>query len=364
MFSPPNWSIDAYNFLQNPNLYSDSEIIELASAVLDDKWKNNTRRIDLSQYSGGKISGGDKTFVVSRNQFIAFIYDSARRSELLSALNSLTTSLKLTKKVEKAQNKSLLLEIEASDMTSDSLESLKGLLDKGYISHSHYLSRKSVAADRKSQVAQSQSFLSSLQTKVVENKGQLRNILTRYLHDSLIYPPDQAIVMDFVAPQWSQVNQEQKLATIKWKRPVDKYNIPIFMNQITASQIAIGMKTISTPLGFSSAEIGGIKGEILTFNPIPISVTSIASTLSSKGLAELIAPTGSTYIGEIKLLRDKDDSYKNIESKINSNNRGGYVWNNKSNPPLAPRDGILLSTQITTRMQTPLQMLIQYLKKD
>ena len=44
-------------------------------------------------------------------------------------------------------------------------------------------------------------------------------------------------------------------------------------------------------------------------------------------------------------------------------NRGGYQWNNRSRPPIPPREGFLLATQITTRYRTPLEMLLPSIRE-
>lgn len=362
-FSPPEWSGDAYRFLQKPSSFTDQQVIDLTSKVINDEWKRNTRRTDLSRYSGGKKSGGINTVNIKKQQFIAYIFAPAQRTELVSAFQSLKTSLNLAQRLQKSRDSSLAYETDATNMAFKMLDPLKDLVDKGYMSYSDYLSKQSEAADRKSQLVQSQSSADSIRSRVIENQGQLRSTLSKFLHDQFVFSPGDGEVVDFVAPQWSQIMTDQKLLTMKWEKQIDHFSIPIFINQVAASQINVGMETISTPLGFSSAEIGGIKGTISSFDPIPVSSEVISSSLSSKGIAALVAPLGSTYRATIKLKRDKEETLDDYRNKLITNNRGGYMWNNKANPPLAPRDGILLSTQITTRTQTPIQMLIPVLKE-
>ena len=50
--------------------------------------------------------------------------------------------------------------------------------------------------------------------------------------------------------------------TVSWSEVSEPSIIPVFIDQRAATQVEIGQEVILTPLGFSSAEVGGIKGQI------------------------------------------------------------------------------------------------------
>ena len=107
----------------------------------------------------------------------------------------------------------------------------------------------------------------------------------------------------------------------------------------------IGQEVILTPLGFSSAEVGGIKGQIDSLESIPFTTATLAARLNSQGLATVVSPRGSVYQVNVKLKkRDLTKLRKEArttaavpildseeENRILQDNSGGYVWNNRSN---------------------------------
>jgi hypothetical protein len=70
--------------------------------------------------------------------------------------------------------------------------------------------------------------------------------------------------------------------------------------------------------------------------------------------------SGGAYQVFVQLQRAVNTSASKDELR---SNRGGYVWNNRSNPPVPPREGMLMQVQFTTRYRTPLEMLIPAVKE-
>jgi hypothetical protein len=99
----------------------------------------------------------------------------------------------------------------------------------------------------------------------------------------------------------------------------------------------------------------------------------ISNRLGSQAIAQLASQSGGYFQADMQLTREDmrklnqlRSAYRNpklANENLNSNNRSGYRWNNKSRPPISPREGFLLATQITTRYRTPLEMLLPTIRE-
>ena len=100
-------------------------------------------------------------------------------------------------------------------------------------------------------------------------------------------------------------------------------------------------------------------------------ITTLKNTLGVTAAAESATQSagGSVYLAEVKLaVQDKYKINKNSLFLKNAlepqtDNKGGFVWNNNSNPPLPPRTGLKLNAQVTTRYVTPAALVLSFLKE-
>ena len=163
---------------------------------------------------------------------------------------------------------------------------------------------------------------------------------------------------------------------VSWSEVSEPSIIPVFIDQRAATQVEIGQEVILTPLGFSSAKSEELKDKSTLLNQsFHHSNTGSKIELSRTGNSG--KPTGKVYQVNVKLkkrdhtkLRQEASTTAAVpildseeENRILQDNSGGYVWNNRSNPPISPREGFLLSSQITTRVSTPIQMLIPAIRE-
>ena len=380
VYSPPSWSARSYDFLRNPNSFSDEQVAKLAQDVLNDVWTFKTVRADLSDFSGGVGSGASKTIQLKEKDMIAFVTNTALDTKLTSLVSSIEEINRLNKQLTYLQKQSISQQHNVIEAKEAILAPLSELVRKGYSSKLEYINAQADLAAQKLTKSNTQGNLNTTQTEILNNQVRLRSELADYLRQSSIYAYDDSYIAELITPQWQEVASGQTIAVIGWGDENKPVTIPLFVNSRAASEVALGMPTVSTPIGFSVAEVGGIKGVISNSDILPLDVNVIASKLGSPGLAELVAPNGSAYEFNLKLQREEYVSLQKLDSltgrssarlktsgleiAVNSkDNRAGYIWNNKSNPPLSPRTGMLLATQITTRHLSPIQMLIPTLKE-
>jgi hypothetical protein len=230
------------------------------------------------------------------------------------------------------------------------------------------------------EVQRSRQNISELRSKIAEQERSitlqhkdLYRSLSAFLGRSLVFAKDDAEISQLLLNQNAEVAPGQILMTLNWQKEVAPDEVPVFLNQQAASQVAPGMSIIATPVGFSPSEIGGITGKIVSLDPYPVSPLDIANRLGSQGIAQLVSQSGGVFQADMQLTREDLRKLNQLRSAYRdpelagqssfNNNRAGYLWNNKSSPPISPREGFLLATQITTRYRTPLEMLLPVIRE-
>ena len=362
------WAARAHKMLYAAEAFNKQQVEQLAREIVNSDLDHNFPRFDKASLSGGAGTGGNNAVHIKRNQLVAIIDNPNQRAEINSAL----IQLQIQKRTNGQLQQMLRQNLRDSNQYSASREAQLSRTNKAYLQGA--LS----ATDQLNQTAElyrSRQSISELRTQILEadrrigeEHEKLFRSLTAFLSSSLVFAKDDADISQVMLNQNSEVTGGQVLMTLQWRREIAADKIPVFMSQQSIAQIRPGMSTISTPLGFSSAEIGGINGTITELDPLPVSAAEIAARVGSAGIAQLVTQSGGLYQANMHLTRNQLNNLNNLQSAYRSNygtnqNRGGYQWNNRSGPPIPPREGFLLATQITTRYRTPLEMLLPSIRE-
>ena len=374
-YTIPEWSMEAYKFINDGEVGSHQDSVQLAKDIL--KYLNllQTTRMPTSHFSGGIATGGNYTVQMKEGDVVAIIDQPAARQSLTSSLLNLNRSIRNYRNLLAINKESLKLSKDVEQAKTSLLAPLDNLVSEGFASQYEFNNALADATSTRINVSEYSSKLQNLKLEISKNEATLVDSLSKFLRDTVVFAFDDAYVQSFTSTQWDFVQPGSELVTVSWSEVSDPSLIPVFVDQRAATEVDIGHKVILTPLGFSSAEVGGIVGYIESLEPIPYTTSTLSERLSSKGLATVVSPRGSAYQVNVKLQR-KDMKKLRKEAETTSqdygqlarqtaknDNSGGYIWNNRSNPPIAPREGFLLSSQITTRVQTPIQMLIPAIKQ-
>ncbi|QCH15360.1 hypothetical protein CB0101_10825 [Synechococcus sp. CB0101] len=359
-YSPPAWSKQAFDYLENPRSVSDEDLYRLIQSVLESITVYDTERFPVDSANRGlKRDGENYTLDFAANDVIVIIENSAARTKLQGALLALTESIELLQAVQSSQKESTEYGQATLDEQADLLKRLQKVYEQGAINREQFLQSKSSLSASKSNQASQISQLNKIKTEISQNKIELKNVFSDYLRSSVVFANDPGRVDALIAPQWSEVQPGAEVMTISWSQKLKPNTIPVFVDQRSASMISLGNQIIATPSGFSAAEVGGIKGRVSSIDAQPLSVAQLTKRLGSEGLASTVA-SGGAYQVFVQLQRVVNTSSSREEV---GSNRGGYVWNNRSNPPVPPREGMLMQVQFTTRYRTPLEMLIPAVKE-
>ena len=359
-YYPPSWGQKAFDYLAKPNTFDEDGLYQLIEDVINSINLYESERLPVDSANSGLRSEGDDYYLQFKaNDVIAIVDNQATRLRLLGSLRTLTESVDLYKQVQQSQKQTLAYKDDTTLLQSKLLARLKPLVAQGAMTPSDFLREQINYGGSKAEQSSMLAQLKEVERQIAQNKVELKNALSDYLRSSVVFANDGGRIDHFVAPQWSEVQPGEEIMAITWNDRLKPNTIPVFVNPSAASLITLGNSTIATPSGFSIAEIGGIKGQVTSISNQPLSPAQLTKRLGSQGLAESVSMSGGYQIS-VKL--EKDTSPEQISQGL-LRNRGGYVWNNRSNPPVPPREGMLLNVQITTRRRTPLEMLIPALKE-
>lgn len=367
VFVPPEWSQKAYDYQWGISSDDDGgkiNTIDLARIITDDIAADEWVRFSAKDVNNALVKP-----LIPFKSVVAIVDNSSARSSLLLALAEFDS--------KKEQNVALLEKIEIDMKTA------KVLSNKNYQIYEQ--SKPLVPAamstvqllEKEQRWLQDLGKLRELEQKQIETKEfidqaleNLNQSLQVYLNKALVYAWEDAYLSQVTEEQWANVTPGSNLLTLSWKDEIAPNVIPVFLDASTYAQTSKGMEVIITPDGFSPAEIGGIKGEIINISPLPKDRKTLANMLgiSAASDSSFSAVQGAVYLAEVKMETKSIHSGKNYTlfhniGKANTDNSGGYQWNNKSNPPLPPRTGQKVGVQITTRYQTPASMVLSFLKE-
>ncbi len=373
----PRWSQDAYAFITNSEKTSFEDSVELTEKILNYLNVFQTTRVPTTLFSGGIETGGNYTVKTKEGDVVAIIDQPSARQTLQNNLLELKRSISNYKNLIEINQRSLALSKEVEASQNEIMQPLGTLVKEGFVSKLELNQALAQSTQAKITVSDFASQLQNLELDIKRNQASLTDSLSQFLRDSVVFAFDDAFVQSFTSTQWDFVQPGSEIMTVSWSKVSEPSVIPVFIDQRAATQVEIGQQVLLTPLGFSSAEVGGIKGEIDSLESIPFTTTTLATRLNSKGLATVVSPRGSVYQVNVRLnrqdltkLRKEAGTTAGVpllqneqQEPLIRDNRGGYVWNNRSNPPISPREGFLLTSQITTRVNTPIQMLIPALRE-
>lgn len=367
-FEPPSWSSQAYDYQWGGTDSNEKETdtaIKLAEAIAaeiaEDEWV---------RFSSVDVDESPENISVPFKSVIAIIDNAETRANLLLTLQEYKEDVRISN----SRKIKLSKDLESARVLA---KKNKEILDSSTPISPQAISRTSLLQYEQqwlSEVSRTRSIEQDLienDDDLVESRKKLVRALQSYLSTSMVYAFEDATINSFIEEQWASVGAGAELLTLAWNDEVSPNTIPIFLDSSTFTQVSTGMNVILTPEGFSAADVGGIKGKIQSISPLPKDTTSLDNTLGVSAAAQNAqqVTNGNVYLAEVKL--EVQDEYENIKNSLflknvigsQPDNRGGYEWNNNSNPPLPPRTGLKLNAQVTTRYMTPASMVLSFLKE-
>ena len=367
-FEPPSWSSQAYDY-QWGN--SDSGVKGTDSAIsLAEKIVVEVAEDPWVRFSSVDVDENPTSIKVSHKSIIAIIEDEEARANLILSLQEYKNDLRLNS-VRNNKSSQDLIGAKLLAQKNKEIFDLSKPLSPLAVSRTSLLQFEQAWLAEVAKIRSIEKEIILNDNELVEARKKVARALQSYLSKSMVYAFEDATINSFIEEQWATVNQGSELMTLSWSREVSPNTIPLFLDSSTFTQVSTGMDVILTPEGFNPAEVGGIKGIVESISPLPKDMSSLESTLgvsaAAKTAQESIA--GNVYLAEVKL--SVQEKYKLNKSSLylknaidtKSDNQGGFVWNNNSNPPLPPRTGLKLNAQVITRYTTPAAMVLSFLRE-
>lgn len=243
------------------------------------------------------------------------------------------------------------------------LANIEELLNQGYASKVNVLSQQSRVDTIQAELLTQQQELAANSERLLEAQAQqqqasdnLRIALNTFVERSFVFAGNPLYLVDLNAPQASPVKQQYTLLHTSSLKPSQLPDqIPGYLSQSDAEQVASGMQVLVTPMGMDRAQFGGIMGQVIDVSPLPATVDQIAERSGSQAEAQTLTSLIPEPVRvDLKLQRDPKDREPR---------HGGYRWSSPGTPPFAITAGTLQTLQITAQRVRPISLLIPSLMR-
>ncbi len=123
----------------------------------------------------------------------------------------------------------------------------------------------------------------------------------------------------------------------------------VYVTSGEGKKIQPGMDAEVAPMTVKPEEFGYILGKVLSVSPFPRTQQGMQGVLGMKELAEKFSREGPPYEVLVELLRDPEGA-------------GGFRWSSKG-PDTPVEKGTLCAAKIVVRKQSPVSLLVPFLRK-
>jgi len=124
----------------------------------------------------------------------------------------------------------------------------------------------------------------------------------------------------------------------------------VYFDAANGKKIRPGMRANVTPTVVKTEEFGSIVGIVTEVAKRPSSKKAIMTKLQNQSLVEMVTSKGAPFMATIKLIPD-------------SKTVSGFKWTSSRGPAITIKSGTACSGSITTRQETPINLLLQLSRK-
>lgn len=340
-----------------------------------------------SQEKSGESSATKNLVEYSAATVLAHVVDPTSYQELNGALltNEPQANFDLTRvdeSVQSAQEYEVLAELTKKqlEIISAELDNRKELYQRyvrlwrqGAISYDSLLEEQSVINELSDQLLQNKISIAnsdisrrnqvsqSRQARInsIENRSALENGLIRFLEKTSIFAPSGGFfLLATNFPNNSEIKLGDEILSYTQKPPALPSEIPIFLDANTAQQVNEGMQILMTPKGISRARFGGIQGEVVEVNKLPLLGDSLLGLIGSRAIVASIEQSyASPYLARVRLVQDDP---KNCQKAVSYQ---CYKWSSNRLPPHPVRLASMGDLLITTEFKSPIEFVMPALRR-
>jgi len=240
------------------------------------------------------------------------------------------------------------------------------LLAKGLIT-------KQTAINTKQKLAQLQADVSSVRAQIVrltsergdtnlqttQQERDFDNKIDEYSRLQEIYQRELDLASQVESPYDGQVVEIKTSpgAIVNGGWPVlalepqlDRVQAIVFVATENGKKVLAGMPAEVTPTTVKREEYGFMEGEVESVSDYPISSEALMRILGNEPLAKALGGDGPVTEVRLRLQEDKKTA-------------SGYRWSSSSGPPGAVSTGTICVSEIITRHDRPISLVIPYLRE-
>ena len=333
-----SWILDAQQFQRQPDQLSDAAVLDLS------------RRI-LRTYSKPQLSASVQTnFVIpdekkySKGTLLIWL-QSIQEQESIGRLNRVQQKTLIQKQA--------ILEKELTSRQSF-LNSMQELATKGFVSKPTIIQNQAEVDSLESQVFSNRDSLVNLQTELQQSFIKLRQSLAQMISNGFVFANNDTYIRQVIPNNGEAVSQGDPLLLLSRQPLSNPVRVPVFLSERESAQVNVGMSVLVTPVGMRRSEVGGIVGRVVQMSELPSGDKDLEARIGLRSLAKVIQQREpSPTLAIVELQRSPQDE---------EGNRGGYVWNSKTDLPFAPKTADQLNVSITTRSVAPISLVIPRLR--
>jgi HlyD family secretion protein len=177
-----------------------------------------------------------------------------------------------------------------------------------------------------------------------------RNKFKTFISQSYLLAPNTAcVVSKLVAPgTFVEANTPILITTTATGAYPDI--IPVFINSEFIADIKVGNESIVTPVGFSTTQFGGIKGEVIEISETTQSVGEILKTV---GIDTIVQSIQKSYNSPFLVL---------VKLKKSTSTSSGYEWTSSIGPDFKIPITSMMNATIITKRVSPASMALPALR--
>ncbi len=343
-----SWILDAQQFQRQPDQLSDAAVLDLSRRILRTYSKP---QLSASVQSDLVISDDRK---YSKGTLLIWLQSLQEQESLQAQVDTLVSIGRLNRVQQKTLiQKQAILEKELNSRQAF-LNSMQELATKGFVSKPTIIQNQAEVDSLESQVFSNRDSMVNLQTELQQSFIKLRQSLAQMISNGFVFANSDTYIRQVIPNNGEEVTQGAPLLLLSRQSLANPVQVPVFLSERESAQVNVGMSVLVTPLGMRRSEVGGILGRVVQMSELPSGENELEARIGLSSLAKVIQQREpSPTLAVVELQRSPQDK---------GGNRGGYVWNSRTDLPFAPKTADQLNVSITTRSVAPISLVIPRLR--
>ncbi len=354
------WEKLAWQFRNNPDTLSDQQVESLARSITVDLsseklFERSQKNSSASALSAESLRQLYRSQPIPAGKLMLFVHSSLQIEQLISSIEKLRrANADAFAQAQNIRSKQRMIEEELKTKTTY-LKDMQSLSSQGYVSKTTILQQRTEIDGLRSQLIDTKNSIIAYDLQISSGYQNLRDALAQLIAQTMIFNMGPSYLSQIVPNDGETVMQGQPVIQLSQDPLTSPVYVPVFLANQDMAQVFSGMKILATPAGYRRAEVGGIRGKVVSIARLPSDLDDVTALVGARPLAEeIVREQGAPSLAIVALERSK---------KSQQDNSGGYVWSSQSPLPFPPKAGDRLSVEITTTLVSPMSLVIPTLKK-